>query len=229
VRLWLMGPPLGLDAPSSPCEVAASAASMSGKEVRPTMLHSIICGVDGSETSRSAARVAARLAATLNTRFVLAHVTKDRPTFPYGDARLRELLRRRAIEEGKRLLESVATELRGAAPELRVTFGAPVQALHALCREESAELLVVGSRGRSGLAAAVLGSVSGRLASTAGCPVMVVSAPAAAARFLARESTREETPGGIDFLVHVEHDAALLVAGSRGRRQSVARRAATSA
>jgi nucleotide-binding universal stress UspA family protein len=212
------------------------------------MLHSIICGVDGSETSRSAARVAARLAATLNTRFVLAHVTKDRPTFPYGDARLRELLRRRAIEEGKRLLESVATELRGAAPELRVTFGAPVQALHALCREESAELLVVGSRGRSGLAAAVLGSVSGRLASTAGCPVMVVSAPAAGNRFLARETKGGSIVCGVDaspeskralvvaadlgdrmwlevLPVHVgdcarravEHDAALLVVGSRGR------------
>jgi nucleotide-binding universal stress UspA family protein len=245
---------------------------MGGKEVRPTMLNSIICGVDGSETSRSAARVAARVAATLNIRFVLAHVTEDRPTFPYGDARLRELQRRRAIEEGQRLLESVAAELRGAAPELRVAFGSPVEALQALCREESAELLVLGSRGRSGLAAALLGSVSTRLASTAGCPVMVVSAPAAATRFLAHEAnggsivcgldaspeskralelaadlgdrmwlevlpvdvgdgTRESTPGGIDFRVQldvgqpvdalrrraVDHDAALLVVGSRGR------------
>lgn len=64
------------------------------------MLHSIICGVDGSLASRSAARVAARLARTLNVRFVLAHVTEDRPTFPYRDTRLRELQRRRAIEEG---------------------------------------------------------------------------------------------------------------------------------
>ena len=47
------------------------------------MLHSIICGVDGSQASRSAARVAARLARTLNVRFVLAYVTEDRPTFPY--------------------------------------------------------------------------------------------------------------------------------------------------
>ena len=62
---------------------------MKGKEATPTMLHSIICGVDGSEASRSAAQVAARLAATLNVRFVLAHVTEDRPTFPYRDVRLR--------------------------------------------------------------------------------------------------------------------------------------------
>jgi nucleotide-binding universal stress UspA family protein len=236
------------------------------------MPHSIICGVDGSETSRSAAHVAARVAATLNTRFVLAHVAEDRPTFPYGDARLRELQRRDALEGGQRLLESVAAELPGATPELRVTFGTPVEALRALCGEKSAELLVVGSRGRSRLAAAVLGSVSARLASTADCPVMVVSTPAAATRFLAHETnggpivcgldaspesnralevaanlgdrmwlevlpvyvgdgTRAETPGGIDFRVQldvghpvdglrrraVDHHAALLVVGSRGR------------
>ena len=136
---------------------------MSGKEVTPAMLHSIICGVDGSQASRSAARVAARLAGTLNVRLVLAYVSEDRPTFPYGDARLRELQRRRAIVEGQRLLEGVAAELPGAAPELRVTFGTAVEALRALCSEESAVLLVVGSRGRSRLAAAMLGKATDRL------------------------------------------------------------------
>jgi nucleotide-binding universal stress UspA family protein len=147
---------------------------MSNKEVTPTMLHSIICGVDGSEASRPAARVAARLADTLHVRLVLAHVTEDRPTFPYRDARLRELQRRHAIEDGQRLLESVAAELPGTTPELRVTFGTPVETLRALCSEESAELLIVGSRGRRPLAAAVLGSVSARLASTAECPVALI-------------------------------------------------------
>ena len=211
-----MGPRLALDAPSSRCEGAASAASMSGKEVWPTMLHSIICGVDGSETSRSAAQVAARLAATLNTRFVLAHVTEDRPIFPYGDPRLRELQRRRANEDGQRLLESVAAELPGATPELRVTFGTPVEALRALCGEEPAELLVVGSRGRSRLAAAVLGSVSARLASTAECPVIVVSTRAAATRFLAHETNGGPIVCGLD--ASPESKRALEVAADLGDR-----------
>jgi nucleotide-binding universal stress UspA family protein len=144
------------------------------------MQHSIICGVDGSPSSRSAARVAARLARTMSIRFVLAHATEDRPTFPYRDARLREIRRRRAIDAGQRLLEDVASDLPGVASETRVTLGTPVEALSALCREESAELLVVGSRGRGPVAAAVLGSVSARLASIAKCPVVVVSATAAA-------------------------------------------------
>jgi nucleotide-binding universal stress UspA family protein len=147
------------------------------------MHHSIICGVDGSPSSRAAARVAARLARVLNTRFVLAHATEDRPTFPYRDARLREIERRRAIDAGQRLLEDVAADLPGVAPETRVTLGTPVESLSALCSAESAELLVVGSRGRGPLAAAVLGSVSARLASVAECPVVVVPT-AVAERYL---------------------------------------------
>ena len=183
------------------------------------MLHSIICGVDGSQASRSAARVAARLARTLNVRFVLAYVTEDHPTFPYRDARLRELQRRRAIEEGQRLLEGVAAELPGAAPELRVTFGTPVEALRDLCSEESAELLVVGSRGRSPLAAAVLGSVSARLASTAACPVVVVSTPAAADRFLERDTRGGSIFCGVDATP--ESEGALHVAAALADRMSL--------
>ena len=183
------------------------------------MLHSIICGVDGSHASRSAARVAARLARTLNFRFVLAYVTEDRPTFPYRDARLRELQRRRAIEEGQRLLEGVAAELPGDAPELRVTFGTPVEALRALCSEESAELLVVGSRGRSPLAAAVLGSVSARLASTAECPVVVVSTSAAADRFLERETRGGSILCGVD--ASSESEGALHVAAALADRMAL--------
>jgi nucleotide-binding universal stress UspA family protein len=188
-------------------------------EVTPTMLHSIICGVDGSHASRSAARVAARLARTLNVRFVLAYVTEDRPTFPYRDARLRELQRRRAIEEGQRLLEGVAAELPGATPELRVMFGTPVEALRALCSEESAELLVVGSRGRRALAAAVLGSVSARLASTAACPVVVVSTSATADRFLERETIGGSILCGVDE--SPESEGALHVAGALANRMGL--------
>jgi len=155
------------------------------------MHHSIVCGVDGSPSSYSAARVAARLARMLNTGFVLAHATEDRPTFPYRDARLREIQRGRAIDAGQRLLEDVAADLPGVAPETRVMLGTPVEALSALCSAESAELLVVGSRGRGPLAAAVLGSVSARLASVAECPVVVVPT-AAAERYL-----ESGTPAGL--------------------------------
>ena len=183
------------------------------------MQHSIICGVDGSQPSRSAARVAARLARTLDLRFFLAHATDDRPTFPYRDRRLSELQRRRAIDDGHRLLEDIAAELSGVVPETRVVLGAPVEGLSALCGDESAELLIVGSRGRGPLAAALLGSVSAGLARTAGCPVLVVPAPEAAERFLACEKNGGSIVCGVDG--SPESARALQIAAGLADRMSL--------
>jgi nucleotide-binding universal stress UspA family protein len=180
------------------------------------MKRSIICGVDGSQPSRSAARVAARLANTLDLRLVLAHATEDRPTFPYRDARLGELQRRRSIDDGLQLLESIASELPTVVPEMKVVLGPPVEALAALCADETAELSIVGSRGRGPFAAALLGSVSARLASTAECTVLVVPGPEAAERFLALEPRDGSIVCGVDG--SAESDRALHVAADLADR-----------
>jgi nucleotide-binding universal stress UspA family protein len=180
------------------------------------MQNSIVCAVDGSQPSRSAAQVAAQLARTLNLKLILAYATEDRPTFPYGDRPLKELQRRRAIEEGRELLEAVAAELPADAPDMRVVFGTPVEGLSAVCSEEAAELLVVGSRGRGPLATALLGSVSAQLASTAACPVLVVPGPEAAERFLAREASGGAIVCGVDGSPESER-ALHVAAGLAGR------------
>lgn len=61
--------------------------------------------------------------------------------------------------------------------EIVAIEGDPVDGLVRLSRD--ADLLVVGSRGHSGLAGALLGSVSAACAAHAHCPVTVVHAPAA--------------------------------------------------
>lgn len=148
------------------------------------MNRSIVCGLDGSHVSHWAARVAAELARALDLELVLAHVADDPPTFPYGDNRLRELQRREAAKRSYTMLEEVAATLCSGAPALRVVLGDPLELLTAMSREDEVELLVVGSRGRRPLAAAVLGSVSSRLATAAGCPVVVVPSADAARRLL---------------------------------------------
>jgi nucleotide-binding universal stress UspA family protein len=178
------------------------------------MRNSIVSGVDGSEESRVAATVAADLAQALDLRLVIAHVADDPPTFPYGDLRLAELQRRRGVQAVQRRFAAIAESL-GVVPETRIVYGNPVEALNRLATEEQAELLVVGSRGRSGIAAALSGSVSTRLASESVVPVLVVS-DEAGARFVARDRKDGTVVSGVDG--SVESTRALRLAADLADR-----------
>jgi nucleotide-binding universal stress UspA family protein len=143
------------------------------------MRRSIIAAVDGSAVATEAARLAASLARGLDRRLVLAHVTADPPVFPYGDRWVRAARQRRATERATELLKSVAAEIDEPTARRRIVFSGAVQGsledrLAALSREEDSDLLVLGSRARSPLARAVLGSVSASLASRATCAIVVV-------------------------------------------------------
>jgi nucleotide-binding universal stress UspA family protein len=131
------------------------------------MNRSIVCGVDGTQVSRWAARVAGEFARELDRALVLVHVAEDPPTFPYGDTRQRELRRREVIEAATPVLERTAAVVPDVNTETRVVFGDPADALMAAAFDTEAELLIVGSRGRGPIASMMLGSVSGRLASAA--------------------------------------------------------------
>jgi nucleotide-binding universal stress UspA family protein len=133
----------------------------------------IIVGVDGPDAV-GATTLAASLAPRLGRELVLVHVAADPPVFPYGDLRLRELQRREAIAGGVRLLTEVADAADASSAQRVVAFGQPVERLAALAQTREAALLVVGSRARGVLARALLGGVSGSLAATSPCPVLVV-------------------------------------------------------
>jgi nucleotide-binding universal stress UspA family protein len=148
---------------------------------------SIVCGVHDAEGCRSAARVAAELAAALDVRLVVAHAVPDDPTpWAHGDARDRGLQRDRAVRRGHRLLEDACL---GLDAVLRVMLGDPADELHTVCVEEDAELVVVGSHRHAAPAATRLGRVAARVASSAVCPVVIVPPGA-------REHVTRTEPGG---------------------------------
>ena len=157
------------------------------------MPHPIVAGVDGSPQARAVASVAAQLAHGLGRRLILAHAVADPSNFLFPDAGERGRRRARAIEQGFARLKSMASSLPDAVGQTAVVLGSPDEALASFCHEEQAELLVVGSRGRGRLAAALLSSH----VSAGSCPVVVVP-PAAGARALAPARPGGSVVCGID-------------------------------
>jgi nucleotide-binding universal stress UspA family protein len=143
------------------------------------MATSILCAVDGSGEAHRAVAVAQGLAAAMGARLVLAHAVES----PDGraSANARALAREperpgpRGHPAGDAVIDSLRADLDlGDAVEVRVDLGPPARVLAAAAAEEGAELIVVGRRDRSDLAASLLGSVSRELTTKAPCPVVVV-------------------------------------------------------
>jgi nucleotide-binding universal stress UspA family protein len=133
----------------------------------------IVVGVDGSESSRAALRWAVgqgrrtggRVQAI--TAWEYPSVFVIGPVLPFGDL---------ASATARLLGESVRDATGLGSPDIEVlehvVEGHPAQVL--VDASAQVGLLVVGSRGRSSFAGAVLGSVSQQCVSHAGCPVVVV-------------------------------------------------------
>ena len=151
------------------------------------MAGKIVVGVDGSEPSHEALRWAAAEAALRGARIVAAHAWTFVPPTPIGEPGMIPMPATDYVGQLDAERNAAQAELDAALEEV-FPDGAPDDleskllegdAEDALVREAAdAELLVVGSRGRSGLKSVLLGSVSRHVVSHAPCPVVVVKAPA---------------------------------------------------
>jgi nucleotide-binding universal stress UspA family protein len=183
VRAAVLGTVSGELASNAPCPVAIVPRRAPLAPVAPTA--TIVCGVDESDGGRAALAVADDLAARLWARLVLVHVQPSLrlPGVSTVPGAVDEL-RRIEQAEGEALIERLAADHWTAShAEARVAFGEAGGALLEVAAAEGADLLVVGTRGHGAVKRALLGSVSARVASAGGCPVVV--APPAAARALA--------------------------------------------
>jgi nucleotide-binding universal stress UspA family protein len=83
--------------------------------------------------------------------------------------------------ELERLVSGAERRLRecGFSTEGRVLTGDPREALTQEARDQGADLVVMGSQGRTGIAKLMLGSVSSHVVTHAPCSVLVVKAPLA--------------------------------------------------
>ena len=143
----------------------------------------IVVGVDGSTASIEALRWAADEARLRGAKVLALRAWAFVPAAPIGDPGMIAIpagdlvgqLEAESDAARAELAEAVA-EVFGARTDVeveqRLVENEPGEAL--VAESESADLVVVGSHGRSGLRAAILGSVSRHVVDHAHCPVVVV-------------------------------------------------------
>ena len=138
----------------------------------------LVCGLDGSIAGDAALKRAASLARMLDGRLVAVHV-RAAALLPHATS----LMPGRQPFSGPvdqaydvlAMLERSLTELAVDVPsDLRIETGYPAARLSAVATQKHATMVVVGSRRRGAVHAAVFGSVSSRLAATCPVPVMIV-------------------------------------------------------
>lgn len=139
-----------------------------------TILHP----TDFSECSAEAQRQAVRLARALGAEVVLVHVSLEAPFYREGPFAMREV--RRVVEAQREwaasAIEERAAQVRAAGVPCTTLLadGAPHVEIVTAARRAGAELIVMGTHGRSGIERFFLGSVADRVVRTAPCPVLTV-------------------------------------------------------
>jgi nucleotide-binding universal stress UspA family protein len=141
----------------------------------------IVVATDFSACAEAGWVLARRLAAALGSELILFHVLIEGTLWsetPFNMERVRELFAEGRSRTGQKLDEWAAqARAEGLAARVVMRDGNPYQEIVSLAADERADLIVVGTHGRTGLGRALLGSVADRVVRLARCPVLTVRAP----------------------------------------------------
>ena len=149
---------------------ASSGVDTSGATVRP--IKTILLATDLSAASREATDRAIDLAGRLDARLLIVNALEKRRLSGAGS---HDRVDQARAERESHLVEVVrGARDAGVTAEFLVWDGDPGDSIAAAAEAEHADLVVVGTRGRSGAERMLLGSVSDHVVRHAECPVLVV-------------------------------------------------------
>lgn len=141
-------------------------------------LANVLVATDFSSASQAALLYALSIVRRYGAQLYLAHVVRR------SESESSRAATEEAWREGQRLTTDllVTGELRGVPHTLLIGHGEIWEGLAPMIEQNNIDLLVVGTRGRSGLARMLMGSVAEQIFRQASCPVLTVgpntSAPA---------------------------------------------------
>src|ERR671919_668559 len=144
----------------------------------------IIVGIDGSEESMNAADYAIAIAKMYNAELIAIHVLTSDIGYAYSSPGIesppltvKEIILL-AEDEAKIWFDAIKEKADKRSIQFRSeTIMAKKSAVSAIldyAEEQNINLIVVGTRGRSGIKKMLLGSIASELVTYAACPVLVV-------------------------------------------------------
>lgn len=145
-------------------------------------IRTILMPTDFSEYAEHAFTWALEMAADWQAKLVLFHAAAPISPLAFPDSvylpELRRLEADMLADAKKRMSEFVGKKESGAVVvETRVVVGEPIYEICQAVGREQADLIIMGSHGRTGLSHVLLGSVAERVIRHASCPVLVARKP----------------------------------------------------
>lgn len=139
----------------------------------------ICCPIDFSDASRAAMEVAADLARRFEADLMLLHAYPiPGYTFPDGSVVASPKMMQDLADQAQKHLEEWRLEAEKLVGAPRVTaekaVGEPAAEILEAARDARADLIVMGTHGRTGLEHALMGSIAERVVRRALCPVLTV-------------------------------------------------------
>lgn len=136
--------------------------------------HKILFATDFSPASEAALEHAGAIARDSGATLLIVHVEEIPALYPGGEMVFLQPDAPNAVV--RRMLDDVPAPA-GVRCERLLTMGVPAEDIVKLADEHRADLIVIGTHGRTGLARVLMGSVAELVMRRAHCPVLTVKAP----------------------------------------------------
>lgn len=130
------------------------------------MFKTIMVPIDGSKFADKAEDVAISVAKNFQGKMVAVHIIDEKLIYPF------EVLE----EEGEKILENAAIKGKeqGVEVETVLIVGNPARDMAKIVEKTGADLVVIGTHGKTGLQKLLMGSVAENTIKTVNVPVLLV-------------------------------------------------------
>ena len=143
------------------------------------MSNKVLVPVDGSDCSNRTVLYAAEVGEKLESELTLLHVLPPLPTYVSNYSEQLEKIEKTLMQEFTKEALDILKKSKQLISDKNIkintqlVIGNPPDEICKFAKENSYDLIIIGSRGLSGIKSYIMGSVSNRVSRYAHCPVLI--------------------------------------------------------